>query len=132
MFAQNLKWPVIVLLLVGGVHWLLELLLPDLRNMFVPPIVGLVLFTFGIGVGYRMVQNGGNLGHVLVGAVVLGLLPIMLDIVGFGLILGRGLQQGVLVGLFGFSMILWGSLIGGGFALQAKPVSLPQREASAT
>ena len=123
MFAKTLKWPIVILLLVGGVHWLLELVLPGLQAWFTPPVVGLVLFVFGLSVGYRTIQNGGGLGPVILGAVLLGLLPIMLDVVGFGLILGRGLPQGVLGGVFGFSMILWGSLIGGGFALQARPES---------
>jgi hypothetical protein len=41
----------------------------------------------------------------------------MLDIVGFGVLLGRGTQAGELAGIFGFAYILFGSLIGAGFVL---------------
>jgi hypothetical protein len=121
MFAKTLKWPVISLLIVGSVHLLLEMVLPDLKTIFVPTVVAPVLLAFGLWVGYSMVQGGGNFGHAVVAAVLLGLLPIALDIVGFGIILGRGVQPGLLNGLFGFSMILWGALISGGFALSLRP-----------
>ena len=48
---------------------------------------------------------------------VKALLPEQVRGAGFGLILGRGLQWGLLAGVFGFSMILFGSLIGSGFVL---------------
>jgi len=41
----------------------------------------------------------------------------MLDVVGFGLILGRGTYAGLLSGIFGFTFIVFGSLIGSGFVL---------------
>ena len=76
-----------------------------------------VLLAFGIWAGYRTAQSGGNLGHVILAGVILGILPVILDIGGFGIILGRGVQEGMLAGVFGFAMILFGSLTGGGFAL---------------
>ena len=117
MFYKTLKWPVICLLIVGGVHFIAEMTLPDLKNIFVPSVLTPVLLAFGIWVGYKMVQFGGNLGHAILAGALLGILPLILDIGGFGIILGRGIQQGVLGGVFGFGMILFGSLIGGGFAL---------------
>lgn len=44
-------------------------------------------------------------------------LPILLDIVGFSVILGWGMDAAVLAGVFGFAVIVLGSLIGSGFAL---------------
>jgi len=41
----------------------------------------------------------------------------MFQLFGFGILLGRGVPQGVLASEFGFAYVLYGSLIGGGFAL---------------
>jgi hypothetical protein len=41
-------------------------------------------------------------------------------IIGFGQILGRGTDAGVLAGVFGFAVIVFGSLIGAGFALSGR------------
>ena len=63
-----------------------------------------------------MIQVGGNYGNAILAGAILGLLPVILDVVGFGIILGRGASQGLLAGVFGFGMILFGALIGSGFA----------------
>lgn len=117
MLGKTLKWPVISLVIVGITHFILEIILPDLRNVFVPPVVTPVLLAFGIWVGYRMVQSGGNYGNVIVAGAILGVLPVIVEVFGFGILLGRGVSQGVLAGVFGFAVIFFGSLIGGGFAL---------------
>jgi hypothetical protein len=117
MWFKTLKWPIISLLITGGFHFTIEAVLPDLKNLFVPPVLAPLLLAFGIWVGYKAVQFGGNYGPVILAGAILGLLPLMLEIFGFGMILGRGVSVGVLSGVFGFSMILFGSLIGGGFAL---------------
>ena len=117
MYLKTLQWPVITLLIVGTIHFVAEMLMPDLKNMFQPPVLAPLLLAFGLWVGYRMVQSGGNYVHAILAGAILGLLPVMLDVAGFGLILGRGLQVGVLAGVFGFGMIQFGALIGGGFAL---------------
>lgn len=117
MYVKTLKWPVISLLIVGATHFVLETILPDLKNTFQPPVLTPVLLAFGIWVGYKAVQFGGNYGHVIVAGAILGILPVILDVVGFGIVLGRGVQHGVLAGVFGFAMIVFGALIGGGFGL---------------
>ncbi len=117
MFVRTLKWPVIGLLITGGLHFTAEAILPDLKNIFQPPVLAPLLLAFGVWVGYKMLQFGGNYGSAILAGAILGLLPVVLDIVGFGMILGRGVAQGMLAGVFGFGMILFGSLIGSGFAL---------------
>jgi hypothetical protein len=117
MFTTTLKWPVISLLIIGAVHFLAEAALPELSTVFVPAVVGPVLLAFGIGVGLRIVQSGGHLGHAMLAGAIVGLLPAALDIVGFGLALGRGLLAGVLCGVFGFGMVLFGALIGAAFSI---------------
>lgn len=59
----------------------------------------------------------GKCGNVIVAGAILGILPVIAEVLGFGLILGRGFTRGVLAGVFGFGMVLFGALIGGGFAL---------------
>jgi hypothetical protein len=108
--------PVLSLLITGAVHFSLEAVWPDLKTTFIPPVLAPLLLAYGVWVGYRVVEAGGGyIGGIVAGAVV-GLLPLALDIVGFGIILGRGTTPGALAGIFGFSMVLFGSLIGSGVA----------------
>ena len=117
MLARTLKWPVISLLLIGGTHFVEEAILPGLKDFFLPPVVSSIVLAVGIWLGYVAVQNGGSFIQAIVAGAILGLLPLMLEIVGFGMILGRGVPAGVLAGVFGFSIGLFGSFIGGGFAM---------------
>jgi len=117
MFVKALRWPVISLIITGGVHFVVEAIWPELKNIFVPPVLAGVLLGYGLWVGYKMIQFGGRYLHAIVAAIILGFLPIILEIFGFGMILGRGVQAGMLAGVFGFCMILWGGLLGSGVAL---------------
>lgn len=117
MLVKTLKWPVISLLITGALHFMLEAAVPDLKTIFTPPVLAPLLLSFGAWVGFRAVRNGGNLIHALIAAAILGLLPIILDVFGFGMILGRGVAAGTLAGLFGFAMIVWGALVGSGYAM---------------
>src|SRR6185437_10751599 len=116
MFLKTLKWPIISLLITGMLHFGLEAAAPGLQATFIPAVLAALLLAYGIWVGYGVVQSGGNYAQALLAALILGLLPLLLDIFGFGLILGRGLGAGTLTGLFGLSMIVWGALVGSGFA----------------
>ena len=108
--------PVLSLLITGMVHFTLEAIWPDLKTTFIPPVLAPLLLAYGVWVGYRVVEAGGGyIGGIVAGAV-LGLLPLALDVVGFGVILGRGTTPGAMAGIFGFSMVLFGSLIGSGVA----------------
>lgn len=117
MSYKSLMWPVISLLLIGGTHFALEAILPALKEIFTPSVIGPIVLSVGIWLGYRVVQSGGNLIHVIVAGVILGLLPLVLETVGFGMLLNFGVPARFLVGVFGLSMVLFGSLIGGGFTL---------------
>ena len=111
----TLKWPVISLLITGGFHFIIEAIWPDLKNIFIAPVLAPLLLVFGIWVGYRAIQNNGNYLTAIIAGLILGLLPLLLETFGFGMILG--FEGRALIGLFGLSMILFGSLIGGGYAL---------------
>jgi hypothetical protein len=120
LFYRTLKWPVISLLITGAAHFALEAIWPDLRESFVPPVLAPILLAYGAWTGYRAIGDGGTYLHAVVAAAILGILPIVLDVVGFGQILGRGTEAGVLAGVFGFAVIVFGSLIGAGFALSGR------------
>ena|SRR3990172_8613005 len=117
MYVKTLKFPIISAVIIGLLHLISEAIVPDLKGLFQPSVVALVVTALGIWVGYKAVQFGGNYGSVIGVGVILGILPLFLQIVGFGLLLGRGMTAGVQGGIFGFDMVLFGSLIGGGFAL---------------
>jgi hypothetical protein len=120
IFITILTWPVISLLVTGATHFTLETIWPDLRNTFIPPVLAPILLAYGLWVGYRAIDVGGTYLHAIVAAGVLGLLPVALDIVGFGVILGRGTDAGVIAGVFGAAVIIFGSLIGAGFSLSGQ------------
>ena len=120
LLRRTLKWPVISLLITGAAHFMLEAIWPDLRNSFVPPVLAPILLAYGAWVGYRAIGAGGTYLHAIAAAAILGILPILLDVIGFGQILGRGTDAGVHAGVFGFAVIVFGALIGAGFSLSGR------------
>jgi hypothetical protein len=125
IFITILTWPVISLLVTGATHFTLEAIWPDLRNTFIPPVLAPILLAYGLWVGYRAIGAGGTYLHAIAAAAVLGILPVLLDVVGFGLILGRGTDAGAMAGVFGMAVIVFGSLIGAGFALSGRALVEP-------
>lgn len=117
VLTAALVWPIISLLITGSWHFMVEAVWSDLQNAFVPAVLGPLLLSYGAWAGYRAVSVGGSYVTAIAAGAILGILPLMLDVVGFGVILGRGVDAGLLAGIFGFSMVLFGSLLGGGFAL---------------
>jgi len=118
MLYKTLKWPVISLLITGSFHFVIEAIRPNLKNLFVAPTLAPILLAYGIWVGYRAIKNGGSYVTAIIAAVILGILPLVLETFGFGMILH--FEGRALVGVFAFSMILFGSLIGSGYALSEK------------
>jgi hypothetical protein len=108
-------WPIITLVITGLTHFTIEAVWPDLRNFFVPPTLAPLLLAYGAWVGYRAVKFGAGFVPALASGVILGLLPLGLDIIGFGIVLDRGVDQGVLSGVFGMATIIFGTLVGFGF-----------------
>jgi hypothetical protein len=110
-----LLWPVISLLVTGGLHFTLEAIWPDPKATFIPAVLAPLLLAYGAWVGSAMVAAGGSYLEAIVAGAILGLLPVVLDLVGFGIILGRGTTAGTLAAAFGFSTIMFGTLLGAGF-----------------
>lgn len=122
ILIKTLKWPVVTLLLIGSIHFIGEAVMPELKNLFVPTVIAAILIPIGVWAGYNAGRYGGNFGTAALAGAILGLLPLMLDVFGFGILLGRGVPQGLAAGLFGFAMVFFGALVGGGFY-----VSRPER-----
>jgi hypothetical protein len=110
-----MTWPIVALLITGAWHFTVEAIWPDLKTFFVPAVLGPILLAYGAWAGYAAVRNLGSFVAAVVAGAILGVLPLVLDVVGFGVLLGRGVDTGLLAGIFGFSMVLFGSLLGGGF-----------------
>ena len=122
--VRGLTWPVIALLVVGGSHLLAELLRPALQAVITPPVVMPIYLAVGGWGAFATVRAGGGVLLGFVAGAVLGLLPAALQLVGFGIILGR---PGDVVGtsaMFGFVAMFWGGAIGTGVAAAfAAPVA---------
>lgn len=119
MFARILLWPVIALVITGMAHLGLEAAWPELQDFFVPSVLAPLLFAYGAWVGYRGIGAGAGFVTAVVAGVVLGLLPLGLDIVGFGMVLGRGVDHGLVAGVFGMACVTFGALLAAGFATSA-------------
>ena len=126
--VRSLRWPIISLLITGGLHFTAEALWPDLRAAFVPSTLAPLLLAYGAWAGYATIAGRGTWFQAIAGVAILGLLPFALDVVGFGLVLGRGLDAGTLSGVFGWLMIVFGGLVGSGVALSraVEPATAPQ------
>lgn len=118
MLTKTLKWPVIGLLITGSVHFCMEAALPQLQNLFIAPVLAPLLLAYGIWTGSLAIKNGGTFGTAIAAAVILGILPLLLETFGFGMILK--FEGRALVGLFALSVILFGALIGSGYAISMK------------
>jgi hypothetical protein len=116
VLTRILMWPVIGLLVTGVWHFTIEAIWPDLQTIFVPAVLAPLLLAYGAWVGYRAVGLGAGFVMAVVAGGILGVLPLGLDIVGFGLVLDRGFDPGLLAGIFGMSFIVFGALIGAGVA----------------
>ena len=117
MLIKTLKWPVVSLLITGGSSLCGRSHLARPKEHLHPGGPCPHVARLWRWVGYKAIHAGGNYLNAILGAVILGILPIVLETFGFGMILGFGVAARFLVGVFAFSMILFGSLIGSGFAL---------------
>ncbi len=124
MLVKSLKWPFIGVFIAGALHTVVEAIWPDLQTFYTPPVLGVIQFSFGILAGYMAVRNGGTFLTAALYGALLGLFPLVVQPLSFGMMFGRGLHAGILAGVFGFSMMTFGSLIGGGFAVSMNELKM--------
>ena len=113
--VNTLRWPVIAIVITGMLHLGAEAVIPDLKGAFTPTTIGPILLLYGLWVGAASVGRGASFVESAVSGALLGLLPLALDVVGFGILLGRGLEAGLVAGAFGFLMVVFGSILGAGY-----------------
>jgi hypothetical protein len=113
--VEDLRWPIGALVLTGMTHLAAEALRPDLSSAFTPATIGPLLLLYGLWAGYRLVDRGASFVTAVVAGAVVGVLPLALDVVGFGILLGRGVDAGLTAGLFGFLVVLFGTFAGAGY-----------------
>ena len=116
VLVRGLTWPVIALLFIGGTHLVAEGLRPQLAAFIGPAVVMPIHLVAGGWAGYGTVRAGGNFLHGLVAGVLLGLMPVVLQFVGFGLILGGDSAIVETTAIFGLFTIFWGGVLGAGIA----------------
>ena len=113
--ARTLQWPIAALISTGMVHLAAEAARPDLRNAFTPSTIGPLLLAYGLWIGWSLAGRGVSMVAAVVAGAAVGLLPLGLDVVGFGILLGRGVDAGLTAGMFGFLVVLFGTLAGAAF-----------------
>lgn len=123
--VDDLRWPVAALVLTGLTHLVAETIRPDLRNDFTAATIGPILLLYGLWVGYAVVDRGGSFMTAPAAGALVGMLPLALDVVGFGILLNRGLDAGLTAGVFGFLVVLFGSLAGAGYASSRRSLRGP-------
>lgn len=113
---RGLIWPVVSLLIVGGSHFVAEALRPELQAVVGPAVVIPIYLVSGGWAAVATRRAGGSFLLGLLAGAILGLLPVMLQLVGFGPILGREAAATMSSATFGWLGIFWGGAIGSGLA----------------
>ena len=122
--ARTLRWSVMALIATGMLHLIAEAIRPDLGDAFTPATIGLLLLVYGLWIGWSVIVAGGSMGVAVAAGAVVGILPLALDVVGFGILLGRGVDTGLTAGMFGFLIVVFGTLAGAAFGA-GRPTRTP-------
>ena len=120
VLVRCLMWPVIALLFIGGTHLVAEGARPALQDLIGPAVVMPIHLVAGGWAAYMVLRNGGSFWLGLLAGAILGLLPLVLQVVGFGLILGREADAVLTTGIFGLFTIFWGGVLGAGIAASTR------------
>ena len=119
--VRGLTWPVITLLVIGATHLIAEAARPALQDLINTAVVMPIHLVAGGWAAYATMRAGGTWVHGLVAGALLGLLPLVLQVVGFGLILGRDADATLTLGIFGLFTIFWGGALGAGIVAARAP-----------
>lgn len=114
--VRGLTWPVISLIVIGASHLVGEMVRPELHEAIGPAVTIPIYLVAGAWAAFATMRAGGSIGLGLLAAAFLGLLPVALQFVGFGVILGRDSAVVTTAALFGWLGIFWGGALGAGMA----------------
>lgn len=109
-------WPVISLIVVGATHLVAELIRPELHDAIGPAVAMPIYLVVGAWAGLGTIRAGGSVASGFLAAAILGLLPVALQFVGFGMIAGRDSAAVTTSALFGWLGVFWGGSLGSGIA----------------
>ena len=122
--ARAIAWPIVTLLVIGATHLGLEAIRPGMHDVIGPPVVMPIYLVIGGWTAFGVARAGGGFVGGLIVAVALGLMPATLQVVGFGILLGRDADAVTTSALFGLAGMTWGGAIGSGIAAATLPVSV--------
>ena len=114
--VRGLMWPVISLVVIGATHLLAELIRPELHDVIGPAVAMPIYLVAGALAAFGTIRAGGSVASGIVAAAILGLLPVALQLVGFGMIAGRDPASVTSSAFFGWLGVLWGGSLGSGIA----------------
>lgn len=114
--VRGLTWPVISLVVIGATHLVAEMVRPELHDVIGPAVVMPIYLVAGAWAAYATIRAGGSVGFGFVAGAILGMLPLALQFVGFGLILGRDPATVATSAVFGWLGVFWGGSLGSGLA----------------
>jgi hypothetical protein len=114
--TRAVAWPVLSLLVIGGTHLLAEAVRPELHDVVGPAVAMPIYLVVGGWAAFGIVRAGGTFLHGLLAGAVLGVLPAMLQVIGFGVLLGHDAGSVTTSALFGFIALFWGGSLGSGIA----------------
>ena len=117
VLVKGLMWPVITLLIVGGTHFVAEAIRPQLQGLIGPAVVMPIHLIAGGWAAVATLRFGGTFVHGLIAGAILGLLPVGLQLIGFGLILGRDAELTMTTAAFGLFTVFWGGALGSGISI---------------
>jgi hypothetical protein len=127
--TRAITWPVITLLVIGGTHLALEAIRPDIHDALGPAVVMPIYLVVGGWTAFGVARAGGGWIGGLVAGAVLGLMPVALQVVGFGLLLGRDGASVATSALLGLAGMTWGGALGAGIQASMAPQAVPSRAA---
>ncbi|MBI3751941.1 MAG: hypothetical protein HY263_09855 [Chloroflexi bacterium] len=114
--VRGLTWPVVSLVLIGASHLVGEMVRPELHDAIGPAVAMPIYLVAGAWAAFGTIRAGGSISIGLVAAAILGLLPVGLQLIGFGLVLARDPAAVTTAALFGWLGVFWGGSLGMGLA----------------
>ena len=114
--VRGLVGPIAVLVGIGATHLLAELARPELQTAFTPGALLPIYLVVGAWAGAAMVRAGATVAVGVLAGVAIGLMPVALQYIGFGIILGRDGAAVATSAAVGFLGLVWGAVFGSGLA----------------
>ena len=110
--VRGLLWPVISLVVVGTTHLVAELIRPELHDVVSAAVAMPIYLVAGAMAAILTIRAGGSVVLGFTAGAILGLLPVGLQVVGFGLIAGVPADAAATAAFFGWLGVFWGGSLG--------------------